>query len=92
MIKGMKIYNYVKPNFCTFEIEPSKLTSNTNVRWLLSEISRIYRPLTERMDLNKSGISYHPSYTVWWEVLIQKDSIKFYISVPSKMDIQNTIS
>lgn len=83
-----------KPKYKVMEIEPSKITSNTQVRWLFTEISRIYTPLWDRigLDLSLGKFEYLPELSVWWEVLIKPEEIHFYLVVPDMYDLKSSIS
>lgn len=70
--------------YAVLEVSPSKLTANTNVKWMITEFSRLYSPLTDRINLSSGKICYSPEHTVWWEVFLYKGHVKFYLVVPDK--------
>ena len=77
--------------YTILEIAPSKMTSNSNVRWLVSEFARLFTPLHKRINLTGGMIVYTPEVNVWWEVFLHKGQIKFYLIVPDKDDIKHSL-
>ena len=87
----VKVIQIERIKYSVLEISPSSMTSNSNVRWLITEFSRLYKPLMERISISRFKVSIAPELTVWWEVLLHNGAIKFYLTVPDKNDIKNTI-
>jgi len=81
-------------NYASLEISPSKMTSNMNVKWLMSEFSRLYRPLTSRINLDSEEyfMTYDQEMVVWWEVIIKHNQIGFYLTVPDKEGIKEGLA
>lgn len=73
------------------EISPSKVTSNSNVKWLLTEFSRLYKPFTDRVHFQNGVFKITPEMDIWWEVYINKGHIKFYLVVPDKDNIKDSL-
>lgn len=88
----MKIVIKEKIEYAVLEISPSKLTSNANVKWLLTEFSRLYKPLSERVRFSGGSLMFTPELSVWWEVYIYKGAVKFYLIVPDKDDIKSSMT
>jgi hypothetical protein len=86
-----KVIEVEKVNYVVLEISPSKLTSNANVKWLVTEFSRLFRPLSRRISFTGGKITITPEFDVWWEVCIHKGQIKFYLIVPDRENIKETI-
>jgi len=80
-------------NYTILEIEPSKITNNSNVRLLILEFARIYRPFTERIKFleNNHYVIHTPEMNIWWEILLKHDSIKFYLIVPNREGFKKAI-
>lgn len=91
---GDKLQLFVreKIEYSILEISPSKMTSNTNVRWLISEFSRLFTPMHKRISLSGPTLCYEPEMQVWWEVLIHKGHIRFFVVVPDKDHIKQSLS
>lgn len=87
-----RVLRTVSPGYTTFEINPSKMTSNMNVKWLFSDLSRLYTTFNDRIQLNNGKIEYKIENTIWWEVVITRESIKFFLSVPSEENIVSSVS
>lgn len=87
-----KIFVREEIPYAILEIAPSKLTSNSNVRWLISEFKTLSRSFSERVRLQGGTIYYTPEMTIWWEVFMYKGQIKFYLTVPDKDDIKLSLS
>lgn len=83
----MKVFQVNPVKYCILEIQPSKMTSNANVKWLLTDFARLYQPLSQRLHIDKGSLIYTQDLKVWWEVLIQREQIKFYVIIP---DIRDT--
>lgn len=83
-----------QPLPAVLEIIPSKVTSNDNVRWLLAEFARLYRPLQDRIsiDVEKKTITYTPEITIWWEIVFKRGQVKFYLVIPDKSHIKQPIT
>lgn len=77
-----RLYEKRSTPYAILEIQAGRLTTNVNVRWLLTEFSRLYRPLDRRISLQGGKVVYTPEMTVWWEVFLHKGQIKFYLVVP----------
>jgi hypothetical protein len=79
-----KIRLYVKEEirYCILEIQASRMTSNTNVRWLVKEFATLFTPLNKRINFAGGRLYYTPEMDVWWEVIIYKGQVKFYLAVP----------
>lgn len=88
-----KLLSVENIEYTIFEIEPSKITNNNNVRYLILEFSRIFRPLTERIKFFKDNhyLVYTPEMSVWWEILLTHKSIKFYLIVPNREGFKHAI-
>lgn len=80
-----------KIDYSVLEIEPSALTSNTNVKWMIAEFARLYKPLMQRINLSGGKVILSPEMTVWWEVAIHKNRIKFYLVVPDKDNVKDSL-
>lgn len=81
-------------DYAILEIEPSKITNNSNVRLLILEFARIYRPFTERVKFleNDHYVVHTPEMNIWWEILLKHDSIKFYLIVPNREGFKKAIT
>jgi hypothetical protein len=79
-----KIQLFVKEKieYAVLEIQPSRMTSNMNVRWLIKEFSTLFTPLNRRINFAGGRLYYTPEMDVWWEVVIYKGQVKFYLAVP----------
>lgn len=90
-----ELIKIVHPSYQTMEVIAASATTNANVRWLIAEFSRLYRPIEKRLAISKEGVTYEKEQGIWWDVVLTKDSIKFFISVPDdpyiKEPITNTI-
>lgn len=82
----------VSPGYTTFEINPSKMTSNVGVKWLFSDFARLYTSFNDRVQLNNGKVEYRVENTIWWEIVIKRDTIKFFLSVPSEESITSSAS
>ena len=92
VVRENHLLRVVSPGYTTFEINPSKMTSNMGVKWLFTDLSRLYTSVNDRILLNNGKIEYRIENTIWWEVILTKDSIKFFMSVPSENDIVSATS
>lgn len=92
VIKENCLLRVVSPGYTTFEINPSKMTSNTGVKWLFTDLSRLHTSVNDRILFNNGKFEYRIENTIWWEVVLTKDSIKFFMSVPSENDIISSTS
>jgi hypothetical protein len=81
-----------EPSYVWLEVEPSKLTSNMTVKWLFAEIARLYTPIAQRLSIQDGRILYQPEATVWWEVFIHKNRIRFFLAVPSADFIKDSLT
>ena len=88
----LQIYAREKVEYAVLEISPSKMTSNTNVKWLLSDFARLFKPLHERVTFNWGFINYSPAVNIWWEVMIHKGQIRFFLVIPDKDDLKHSIT
>lgn len=86
-----RVIELEKVKYCLLEVIPSRLTSNREVKWLVSEFSRLYKPLSQRISLSGCKVTIQPELDVWWEVFLYKESIRFCIVVPDKDNIKNSI-
>lgn len=80
-------------NYTVLEIEPSKITNNSNVRLLILEFSRIYKSFSDRIKFLQDDhfMVLTPELNIWWEILLTHDSIKFYLIVPNKDGFKKAI-
>lgn len=90
--KKGRLLDIVHPGYCTFEINPSKMTSNTRVKWMFTDISRLYSSINDRIQICNGKLQYRIENTIWWEVVLTKESIKFFMSVPNEQDITSSIT
>jgi hypothetical protein len=88
----IKVFAKDEVEYAVLEISPSKMTSNQNVKWLITEFARLFRPLDRRINLTGGGIRYTPEFNVWWEVFIYKGEIHFYLIVPDREDIKESLT
>jgi len=81
-------------DYTVLEISPSKMTSNMNVKWLMSEFARLYKPLTDRISLESDEyfMTYEQEMMIWWEVLIRHNQIGFYLVVPDKEGVKEGLA
>ncbi|UNY49082.1 hypothetical protein sp82g_145 [Bacillus phage SP82G] len=86
-----RVIELEKVKYCLLEVIPSRMTSNREVKWLISEFSRLYKPLSQRISLSGYKVTIQPELDVWWEVFLYKESIRFCIIVPDKDNIKNSI-
>lgn len=86
-----KILELEVPKYAVLEVSPSKLTSNTTVKWLITEFSRLHMPMTQRIKFTSGKIVISPEMDVWWEVFLHKGQIHFYLIVPDKEDIKDSM-
>lgn len=89
--ESYRLFIKEKVEYAILEIEAGKLTSNSNVKWLLTEFSRLYKPLERRINITGGKLTYTPEHTIWWEVFIYKGRIRFFLAVPDKDNIKDTI-
>ncbi len=87
----VKVIEFEKLEYAVLEIAPSALTSNGSVKWLITEFSRLYKPLLQRLNLAGGKLVVSPEMTVWWEVFIHKGHIKFYLVVPNVDHIKEAL-
>lgn len=88
------VFNVVaieKVEYAVLEVEPSAMTNNVNVKWLMAEFSRLYQPLINRINIANFKVTITPELNVWWEVFLYKGKIKFYLVVPNKDNIKDMI-
>lgn len=84
-------YEVEEVKYAVLEVSPSKLTSNANVKWLISEFARTYKPLDKRIRLRDGKLIYTPEMSVWWEIVLYENSIKFYFVIPDKDNMKMTM-
>jgi hypothetical protein len=89
-----KIRLYVKEEirYCILEIQASRMTSNTNVRWLVKEFATLFTPLNKRINFAGGRLYYTPEMDVWWEVIIHKGQVKFYLAVPDVDHVKRNLT
>lgn len=87
----VKVIEVEKLEYCVLEISPSHLTANNQVKWLIAEFSRLYRPLYQRLNLAGGKLVVTPEMNVWWEVFMHKGQIKFYLVVPNKDNVKDSL-
>src|SRR6185312_10051532 len=86
-----KLVQLDEVKYSVLEISPSKLTSNMDVKWLISEFSRLYKPFSDRVRLEDGKVVITPELDIWWEVCLHKGSIKFYLIVPDRDNIKESL-
>jgi hypothetical protein len=79
-------------NYAILEINPSRMTTNTNVKWLVKEFSSLFAPLNRRLNIAGGRLMYTPEMNVWWEVVIQKNQVRFYLVVPDIDHIKRNLT
>jgi hypothetical protein len=87
----VKVIEVEKIDYAVLEISPSSLTGNGQVKWLIAEFSRLYRPFHQRLNLVGGKLVVTPEMNVWWEVFMHKGQIKFYLVVPNKDNIKDSL-
>lgn len=87
----IKLFEKEQISYAILEISPSKMTSNANVKWLLAEFSRLFSPMHKRIYLADGHIKYSPSIVLWWEVFIHKGQIRFFLTIPDKENLKQSI-
>lgn len=85
------LYVVDKIKYVTLEIAPSKYTSNKEVKWLINEFSNLFKPLRSRFSIEHYQLHYCPELSIWWEVYINKQQVKFYITLPDTSDYKQII-
>jgi len=88
----VKVMQKEKIDYAVLEISPSSLTSNKDVKWLLTDFSRLYKPMMDRLNLSGGKLVITPEMNIWWEVFMHKGQIKFYLVVPNKDNIKDSIT
>ena len=87
-----KIFEIENITYTTLEISSGKMTSNANVKWLITEFSRLYKPFLDRINIMGGKLIYQPQLNIWWEVCIYKGKVKFYLTIPDKNNLKDSIS
>ena len=100
--KANEIYSQIKDksllveniDYTILEIEPSKITNNNNVRYLILEFARIYKPFIERIKIlaDNHYVIHTPEMNIWWEIVLTHNSIKFYLIVPNREGFKKAIT
>lgn len=78
-------------DYCVLEVSPSSMTANNTVKWLIAEFARLYKPLHTRLNLAGGKLIVTPEMNVWWEVFMHKGQIKFYLVVPDRDNIKDSL-
>lgn len=88
----IRVFAKEEVKYAVLEISPSRMTSNQNVKWLVAEFARLFRPLERRINLTGGCLTYTPEYNIWWEVFLHKGQIHFYLVVPDRENIKESIT
>ncbi|AGR47045.1 hypothetical protein SHANETTE_151 [Bacillus phage Shanette] len=78
--------------YVTLEVIPSKMTSNAGVRWLITEFATLFTPLNRRINFAGGRLVYTPEMNIWWEVVIHKGQVKFYLVIPDKDHLKDALT
>lgn len=87
----LNIVELEKVDYSVLEIEPSSMTNNSNVKWMMAEFARLYKPLIRRINITGGKLVISPEMNVWWEVFLHRGKIKFYLVVPNKDNIKDAL-
>jgi len=86
------VYIHRRVPIAIFEISPSQMTSNRDVKWMLVEFARLFKPLNERLEvIDYKSVIHTEEYTLWWEVAVTTTQIKFYLCLPDIEDIKMSL-
>lgn len=89
-INGKPIIQKVKHEFKTYELIPTPSTRNYQTNLLGKLIASFYRTNQEltSFNTNKAWLEIKDTYKVNFKVFMTKESIKFYLSVPTEKSLE----
>ncbi|MNW28610.1 hypothetical protein D3C74_54410 [compost metagenome] len=88
----IRIFAIEDVKYSVLEVSPSKMTSNSNVRWLVAEFSRLFTPMHKRFSMAGSTLCYEPDMKIWWEVLVRPNQIRFFVVIPDKDHVKQSLT
>lgn len=74
------------PEMVTLRVVPDRTVDNKQNFKLMRALHELYSPPLARFGFGKWFIRYTPKSRVWYDVLITKDEIKFYFTIPRKWE------
>jgi len=82
----MNIYQSEEIPSTTFQLIPSKFLDNKSVNHLADSFHKIYKKPTKRIEINPDDwrINHESQNDLFWEVLLSKENIKFFLTAPKK--------
>ena len=65
-----KVLEVEEVQYAVLEVAPSRLTSNAQVKWLITEFARLHKPISQRLNFTTGKMVFTPQLSIWWEVYI----------------------
>lgn len=90
--KGSSLVSFSKLEYQSLEIISSHLVTNSGVNWFINEFSHIHKNIQERLNLKYPILEIEKQPGIWFEVILTKDSIRFFLTVPKQDEIIKVIS
>ena len=85
----VKWHDFVKvedPEMITLRVVPDRTVDNKQNFKLMRALHELYQAPLARVGFGHWFIRYTPKSQVWYDVVLTKDAIKFYFTVPAKWE------
>lgn len=86
VIPWKEFFRVEDPEMVTLRVIPDRTVDNKQSFKLLRALHELYQAPLTRFGFGKWFIRYTPKARVWYDVMITKDDIKFYFTVPRRWE------
>lgn len=85
-VKWQDIIKIEDPEMITLRVVPDRTVDNKQNFKLMRALHELYQAPLARINIGRWFIRYTPTARIWYDVVITKDTIKFYFTVPAKWE------